>query len=411
MDLASFLLALLTLHRTGTSIALHEAKSRTHFSTALAVLLGEVLKQIISFTIAAYTTVSKEEHYQLLPNSSSPELEKDASLPPSRRGITARCVRQKQGWQALMAKIFDRRAFLLLLPAAIYVGQNNLFLYAAGKLQPSLFQAVWQLRLIPTAYFSQLILKKKIGAYRWLSLLGLVIGVIVIQSSFAAPASLDSSSRFSKESFVLLTPVLALLFSAVLAALAGVTLESIFVQKETDIWIANLHLSTFSLLPCIFLLSIEAHNTPGGLSSIVADFNSSYWPWVAVVINGTSGCLVALVTKHAGCIANNISGIASIATTHMLEMTFSSSAIKSTTFMQQLEFYLGLAVIVTSTYYYLTLAVPVKIENEETGVSFIPSHTRTPSSSCSSLSDQYDDDAHYEVKEKALGVSLHSTSA
>jgi len=103
MDLASILLALLTLHRTGTSIALHEAKSRTHFSTALAVLLGEVLKQIISFTIAAYTTVGKEDQYQSLPTTSSPELEKDAQLSSWNGCVAARCEGQKHGWQALMS--------------------------------------------------------------------------------------------------------------------------------------------------------------------------------------------------------------------------------------------------------------------------------------------------------------------
>jgi UDP-galactose transporter len=406
MDIASFLLALLTLHRTGTSIALHEAKSRVHFSTAVAVLLGEMLKQIISFSIAAYTTINKEgedHHYESLPTTSSPVMEKGHSLPAWKPSSPPRYLQQKR-WQALWAKIFDRRAYLLLLPAAIYVAQNNLFLYAAGKLQPSLFQAVWQLRLIPTAYFSQLILKKKIGAYRWLSLLGLVVGVIVIQSSFTASNPLEFSSRFSREHLVLLAPIFALLLSAVCAALAGVTLEGIFVQKETDIWIANLHLSSFSLLPCIFLITIEAQNNPGGLSGLFDGFNSSYWPWVAVFINGTSGILVALVTKHAGCIANNISGIASIATTHMLELTFSSAATTTTT-MQHIEFYLGMAVVVTSSYYYMTLATPVKIEAIET-----PLAGHSPFSTSSQL-ERWDEDIDYEVKEKALGVNLHSTSS
>ena len=51
-------------------------------------------------------------------------------------------------------KTFTKKAFLLSIPAGIYVIQNNLIFYAIPRMEPSVFQAAWQIRLLPTAFLS-----------------------------------------------------------------------------------------------------------------------------------------------------------------------------------------------------------------------------------------------------------------
>lgn len=125
------ILVALTIQRSGSGILLHEAGHL--YSTGLAVLLGELLKLSICTTVAIYQLkqnirlqlpVSREQQHDNVKTASS--------VLPSH-----------DSWQAynlFAAKVFTREAWRILLPAALYVVQNNLYLYSSGRLQPSTFQ-------------------------------------------------------------------------------------------------------------------------------------------------------------------------------------------------------------------------------------------------------------------------------
>lgn len=156
----------------------------------------------------------------------------------------------------------------------------------------------------------------------------------------------------------------ALMLAAVIASLAGVLLEKLFQHKDTDLWIANFQLSTFSIAPAAFLLFIEC-----GQSEHVLDpfrtFTTSYWPWVTVLIQGAAGVLVALTTKYAGCIAGSIAGIASIALTHLIELARGDNP-NST---GESSFFVGFALVAAglACYSYYSTIAPLTIKEKDIG--------------------------------------------
>jgi UDP-sugar transporter A1/2/3 len=173
-------------------------------------------------------------------------------------------------------------------------------------------------------YFSTLILAKHIDRRRWALLLGILIGIIIIQSSQSltlphvakiSPGSLKMSKTAAAS---LAGPILVLMAAACFAALAGVLLEKTVIADDNNLWVTNIHLSTFSLLPSLFIVLVEMKNADHPLDPL-STFFSNPWPWSAVIINVSGGLLVAITTKYAGSIANTMSGIASIAFTHLFE--------------------------------------------------------------------------------------------
>lgn len=112
---------------------------------------------------------------------------------------------------------------------------------------------------------------------------------------------------------------LAMLCACVLSGLAGVLLERIYTDGTTNLWVANVHLSVFSLPPAIvavFARLLQDQQQSG--SNHLDAFGHSGWPWVAVALHSLGGVLTALVTKHAGNIAQNFSGAIAISLTFLL---------------------------------------------------------------------------------------------
>ncbi len=67
--------------------------------------------------------------------------------------------------------------------------QNNLLYVAAGNLDVATYQITYQLKILTTAIFAVIILKKKLIRTQWFSLVILVIGVAMVQLSDAKESS------------------------------------------------------------------------------------------------------------------------------------------------------------------------------------------------------------------------------
>jgi hypothetical protein len=160
---------------------------------------------------------------------------------------------------------------------------------------------------------------------RWLALGVILGGVITLQQTQTSEATMIASmtDRYG------VIAIVALMSATVLSSLAGILLEKVFQQKETNLWIANFQLSTFSLAPAAFVLMVECAHSESILDPFQS-FGSSLWPWVPVANQGIAGVLVALTTKYAGCIAGNISGIAAIAVTHLIEVVRGNHSVNPT---------------------------------------------------------------------------------
>jgi UDP-sugar transporter A1/2/3 len=245
----------------------------------------------------------------------------------------------------------------------------------------------YQLKILTTAFFSVLILKKSLSKLKWIALGLLTVGIALVVLPKDASAALvtyitgnttvtesvlpDMSGNQSN-----LHGFIAVLTACFLSGLAGVYFEKILkaptpkpiptteaeaeeeenkrhhVQVSEDeaeedasnqIWIRNIQMSFFSvLLGLIFVVMLQ-----DGVTIVEKGFFVNYTPltWTVILIQAIGGLIVALVVKYADNIlkgfATSISIIlSSIVSVWLFNFTFSGS------------FLLGAALVIYATYLY-----------------------------------------------------------
>lgn len=168
------------------------------YSAASAVLLNEMLKGIISFAIAFIRTkpvLDTSRGYDLLP--STPTTPAPSVRSPMRCSSPASYVYRLRH---LLAQIASADSWKLSIPALLYVLQNNLQYIAVSNLDVPTFQVTNQAKILTTAGFSVLLLRKRLNGWKWtsLALLAVGVGVVQIQASSHTPTP-PTTTGLSKE--------------------------------------------------------------------------------------------------------------------------------------------------------------------------------------------------------------------
>lgn len=246
----------------------------------------------------------------------------------------------------------------------------------------------YQLKILTTALFSVLILKRSLSKLKWIALGLLTVGIALVVLPKDASAALvtyitgnttviesglpDSGNQSNLHGFI------AVLTACFLSGLAGVYFEKILkaptpkavpteewsddeeenkrntvqvLAEEQDgdedasnqIWIRNIQMSFFSvILGLVFVVMLQ-----DGVTIIERGFFVNYTPltWTVIAIQAIGGLIVALVVKYADNIlkgfATSISIIlSSIVSVWLFNFTFSGS------------FILGAALVIYATYLY-----------------------------------------------------------
>lgn len=123
----------------------------------------------------------------------------------------------------------------LALPALLFTLQNQLNLYAATHLDAVAFQVTNQLKLLPTAVFSAMYLRRQLSLAQWLSLPALALGVGVVNSG---PGGSDTkgADRFGPDWW---SGLAAALTAAVLSGYAGVFCERLMKIPGTSVLLSR----------------------------------------------------------------------------------------------------------------------------------------------------------------------------
>ena len=207
--------------------------------------------------------------------------------------------------------------------------------YIASNLDVATFQVSYQMKILTTALFSVLLLKRRLTTTKWLSLLALAVGVgiVQIQSKQAAGGSSSTPSASGHQA----DPTkgfIAVAMACMTSGLAGVYFEMVLKGSTADLWIRNIQLSLFSLVPALFATlqpaswftssntaaleqakllaggsNLNAREALTALSSAMLNQVTSssggifagfgFWAWATVLTQVIGGLVTALVIKFS----------------------------------------------------------------------------------------------------------------
>lgn len=231
---------------------------------------------------------------------------------------------------------------------------------AATNLDAATFQVTYQLKILTTAFFSVVILKRKLSTQKWIALGILTTGIalVVLPKGEEIIVKEQENSIGNQSNAKGLISVFA---ACILSGVAGVYFEKIVktVTKEVDLekdksydseqaiktqlWIRNIQLSLFSvILGCIFVVGLQ----DGG--KIIQDGffqNYSYLTWIVILIQAGGGLIVGLVVRYADNILKGFATSISIILSSFVSFLLFNFEITVT-------FVIGALLVVYATYMY-----------------------------------------------------------
>jgi len=200
------------------------------------------------------------------------------------------------------------------IPACTYVVQNNLLFLALSYIDAPTYQVTYQLKILTTAVCSVLMLGRKLDSTKWFSLVMLTVGVALVQASASLDRRDDESGErgeagegaagegYEADGIVSsltgqLFGLLCVVSACFVSGFSGVYIEKVLKSSKCSIWIRNVQLSMFSLLPALAAV-------------IFADYdkvmeNGFFYGydrpivWLTVLCQASSGLVVAVVVKYA----------------------------------------------------------------------------------------------------------------
>lgn len=232
--------------------------------------------------------------------------------------------------------------------------QNNLQYVAVSNLDAATFQVTYQMKILTTAAFSVLLLRRKLSSNQWLSLLCLAIGVGIVQIQ-AGQGGLSASTALLEMN--VMKGFLAVVAACFISGLAGVYFEMVLKDSQTDLWIRNLQLSLFSLLPALapIIFTQKASEYDTGDSFMSSLFNNfGVWAWATVFIQVLGGLVTAMVIKYS----DNI--LKGFATSLSIVISFLAS-VALFDFKMTITFVLGSVIVLIATWLYNQHSVRVNI--------------------------------------------------
>lgn len=154
-------------------------------------------------------------------------------------------------------------------------------------------QVSYQLKILTTAIFAVIILRKRLLITQWSALVVLVAGIALVQTAQSSkPATIDPNAPEQNR----LIGFAAALGACILSGFAGIYFEKMLKGADISVWMRNVQLSLLSL-PFAFITCFMTD-----YSKIVGKgFFSGYdlFVWYLVVLQAGGGLLVAMVVKYA----------------------------------------------------------------------------------------------------------------
>ncbi|CAD5218738.1 unnamed protein product [Bursaphelenchus okinawaensis] len=193
------------------------------------------------------------------------------------------------------------------VPAFIYTIQNFLLYLSIEHLDAGTYMVTYQLKILTTALFTVIMLKRRLSLVQWAALALLTVGVAIVQiSAGKAPApvvalngTLVSTTIKPISKATEQQPLIgfsAVVTAAIMSGFAGIYFEKILKGSEVSIWLRNIQLSVLSIPISLVVIAVKDREkvlSRGFLSGF------DYVVWSVVLCQALGGLIVAVVIKYA----------------------------------------------------------------------------------------------------------------
>lgn len=224
------------------------------------------------------------------------------------------------------------------VPSLVYIIQNNLLYLSASHLDAATYQVTYQLKILTTAMFAVVILRKRLLSTQWAALLFLIAGVVSVQLA----QSDDGSKNLVSADQNRFLGFCAALGACLLSGFAGIYFEKILKGSDISVWMRNVQLSLLSL-PFGFITCF----LNDGNEIFDKGFFYGYDSFVVylVVLQACGGLIVAMVVKYAD---NILKGFA----TSLAIIISCVASIYLFDFVLTLQFSAGAGLVICSIFLY-----------------------------------------------------------
>ncbi|KRZ69286.1 UDP-N-acetylglucosamine transporter [Trichinella papuae] len=179
----------------------------------------------------------------------------------------------------------------MLVPALLYIVQNNLLFLALSNLDAATYQITYQSKILTTAILSVLMLGKRLDLLKWLSLFALMCGVAIIQ----IPANSTVDQQFTRDWSSKVIGLSAVIIACFTSGFSGVYLELILKTTNTSLWMRNFQLALFSVFSGFGAVVVN------DLSAVVENgFFQGYniFTWLVILLQAFGGLVIGMVVKY-----------------------------------------------------------------------------------------------------------------
>ncbi|OMJ12677.1 UDP-galactose transporter [Smittium culicis] len=242
-------------------------------------------------------------------------------------------------------QVFGTDSWKMVIPAFLYTLQNNLQYRAVSLLDPATFQVSYQMKILTTALFSVVLLKTILGAVKWSSLLMLTAGIALVQLDSSSASTASSTPSAKMGTIKKFEGLVAVGIACLLSGLSGVYFELVLKTTKKSVWLRNLQLSIYSLIPAtIGILLVDGSE----ISQKGFFYGYTIWTFGSIMCQSLGGLVVAVVVKYADNILKGFATSISIILSCILSIWIFD-------FKVTLTFTLGTILVVYSTYLYGTV--------------------------------------------------------
>ncbi|KAF4517129.1 hypothetical protein B566_EDAN008888 [Ephemera danica] len=258
---------------------------------------------------------------------------------------------EEKNWQRWVATLYNTiirqpmDTLKVCVPSLVYILQNNLLYISASHLDAATYQVTYQLKILTTAMFTVVILRRSLLRTQWGALVVLLVGVVLVQLAHTDPP--QSTNKMEQNRFLGFSAALTACF---LSGFAGIYFEKILKGSDISVWMRNVQLSflslPFGLITCLASdwTNIQNHGF---------FFGYDFFVWYLVVLQAGGGLIVAMVVKYAD---NILKGFA----TSLAIVISCVASIYMFDFYITFQFAFGAALVICSIFLYGYTPKPIE---------------------------------------------------